>query len=327
MFVLLNGLVFEMFSNLDTKEKPENVDIHSWESRRQKLITFLGNRLVYGLIFGLLNGVLIGWLGVVNNFFVDLNGRASLSGGIAYGLLNALLIGIGYGLLGKLDTKIQPAEIVSWSWKSLQHNWVKYLVSGLLIGLLYGVLLGLLNNAVIFEIILGLALGLILVLFLLLNSGLSHEMLSKQNIITPNQGIRSSIRNSVFTGLVSGLVTGFAAGLANSVNQFIVGTGLHKGLVFGLVFGLSVGLIFWIRNGGVACILHALLRICLWKAGSVPWNYPRFLDYAVGHILLRRVGGGYIFIHRLLLDYFAALPLAVSDRETEQIPKEIDKTR
>jgi hypothetical protein len=32
-----------------------------------------------------------------------------------------------------------------------------------------------------------------------------------------------------------------------------------------------------------------------------------FLDYATECILLRKVGGGYIFIHRLLQDYFAAL--------------------
>ena len=40
--------------------------------------------------------------------------------------------------------------------------------------------------------------------------------------------------------------------------------------------------------------------------GSIPGNYVRFLDYAAERILLRKVGGGYTFIHRMLLDYFAA---------------------
>ena len=44
-----------------------------------------------------------------------------------------------------------------------------------------------------------------------------------------------------------------------------------------------------------------------WRAGSIPWNYPRFLDYAAERILLRKVGGGYIFVHRLLLEYFTSL--------------------
>jgi hypothetical protein len=33
----------------------------------------------------------------------------------------------------------------------------------------------------------------------------------------------------------------------------------------------------------------------------------RFLDHAAERILLRKVGGGYIFVHRMLLEYFANL--------------------
>ncbi|MCK4811544.1 MAG: hypothetical protein KAS74_04670 [Methanosarcinales archaeon] len=45
----------------------------------------------------------------------------------------------------------------------------------------------------------------------------------------------------------------------------------------------------------------------LWRNGFAPLNYVRFLDYAAGCIFLRKVGGGYIFVHRLLLEYFASL--------------------
>jgi hypothetical protein len=50
-----------------------------------------------------------------------------------------------------------------------------------------------------------------------------------------------------------------------------------------------------------------MLRIRLWQTKCTPWNYPRFLDHAHERILLRKVGGGYIFIHKLLLEYFANL--------------------
>ncbi len=40
----------------------------------------------------------------------------------------------------------------------------------------------------------------------------------------------------------------------------------------------------------------------------MPWRYARFLDYAAERLFLRKVGGGYIFVHRLLLEYFASLP-------------------
>ncbi len=39
--------------------------------------------------------------------------------------------------------------------------------------------------------------------------------------------------------------------------------------------------------------------------GHTPPDYARFLDYATERIFLRKVGGEYIFVHRLLLEYFA----------------------
>ena len=78
-------------------------------------------------------------------------------------------------------------------------------------------------------------------------------------------------------------------------------------LLRGVIVGLSIGFFFGQLNGGIACIKHVLLRVFLWRAEVLPWNYVRFLDYAAERILLRKVGGGYIFVHRLLLEYFAAL--------------------
>lgn len=57
--------------------------------------------------------------------------------------------------------------------------------------------------------------------------------------------------------------------------------------------------------GGIEAIHHAVLRTLLRREGSIPSRYSAFLDQAVDLIFLRRVGGGYIFIHQLLQDYFA----------------------
>ncbi len=72
-------------------------------------------------------------------------------------------------------------------------------------------------------------------------------------------------------------------------------------LVPGLILGVSAG---W-RNGlgsfiGYRVTLQALIRLRLMPAHPVA-----FLDFAAEHVLLQRVGGGYRFIHGLLLDYFA----------------------
>ena len=63
-------------------------------------------------------------------------------------------------------------------------------------------------------------------------------------------------------------------------------------------------------GGGAAVIQHYALRLALWRAGKLPRDYIGFLDYAAQRLLLRKVGGGYIFVHRTLLEYFA-------DRELE----------
>ena len=82
----------------------------------------------------------------------------------------------------------------------------------------------------------------------------------------------------------------------------------RRGLgVGGVVGGMTVGLVFTgMRAGGEACIMHFVLRLWLIRNGSTAWNYVKFLDYAADRILLRKVGGGYMFIHRMLLEYFAA---------------------
>lgn len=55
------------------------------------------------------------------------------------------------------------------------------------------------------------------------------------------------------------------------------------------------------------CLKHLSLRLLLAFAGLSPFNYSRFLDYSASRLFLRKVGGGYIFVHRDLLEHFAAM--------------------
>ena len=56
--------------------------------------------------------------------------------------------------------------------------------------------------------------------------------------------------------------------------------------------------------GGEADVSHLVLRCCLSRAGLMPLRYARFLDHASERILMRRVGGGYTFVHRLVQEHF-----------------------
>jgi NACHT domain-containing protein len=83
--------------------------------------------------------------------------------------------------------------------------------------------------------------------------------------------------------------------------------GLVAGLIVGLVAGLIVGLVYGLLCGLGAIVQHYILRFWLWRTHALPWKAVPFLDDATARIQLRRVGGGYQFTHRLLLDYFADL--------------------
>jgi len=132
------------------------------------------------------------------------------------------------------------------------------------------------------------------------------------NRTVPNEGIHRSARNALVGGLVVGLLFGLLfVPLVWLYDLSALLTGQHMGLhdvLFGaLLIGLFNGLLFGLAGGGLACIQHIVLRIMLRLNGFAPLRYVRFLNYATERIFLRKVGGGYIFVHRLLLEYFASL--------------------
>jgi hypothetical protein len=208
-----------------------------------------------------------------------------LLSGLIYGLLVGLLFGLLFGLIGRSDTReIRFVEV--WSWKGFRR--------GLFVGLLFGLGLALFVvylSGLIYGLIFGLLFGLGLALFVGLGFGLLFGIVESGSGIQiikdlrrrPNQGISSSGRNALFFGMFFGL-----PGL------LLPGLGLGLGLVFGLLFG------------GRAYLQHYLLRFLLWRSGTIPWHYVRFLEWATERILLQRVGGGYRFIHPLFQEYFAS---------------------
>jgi len=129
----------------------------------------------------------------------------------------------------------------------------------------------------------------------------------------PNQGIKLSLKNSLFVLVVIWLAFALFGGsigwsiglLAQKGAAFTSAVGLIVGVILGPICGLIVAL----NRGGSVVIKHYALRLILWLNGFTPLNFIKFLDQCAKLILLKKVGGGYIFIHRMLLDYFADLPI------------------
>jgi hypothetical protein len=103
------------------------------------------------------------------------------------------------------------------------------------------------------------------------------------------------VRNAVLAGALALPIFGFV---------FLgLGVDLAGAIWFAPILGLTA--FFW--YGGQEVIRHYFLRFILYRKGRTPFRFANFLDYAARLVFLQKVGGGYIFIHRLLLEHFAAM--------------------
>ncbi len=296
------------------------------------LLAWLISGLGVGLVIDLSNlsiGLYFGLSGLVDGLYI----------GLLLGLVFGLLAGLGVGLSREQRIKkLLPAQIFVNSplvmRYSIRYGLLSGLLSGLFAGLFRGLFVGLpadlfagrgyqpifqgggllagLGSGLVFGLVVGLLAGLVVGLLVWLAfgfvGGLLGEQLSEHNLDRPNQGVWLALRNGLFVGLLSGL--GFGLGFGLGVG---LGFGLLAGLLAGLFTGLLTGLFTGLGVGGNAFIQHFVLRWFLWRARSMPWNLVPFLDEAAERLLLRKVGGGYIFVHRLLLDYFAMLEIPSSE--------------
>jgi predicted NACHT family NTPase len=98
------------------------------------------------------------------------------------------------------------------------------------------------------------------------------------------------------------------------LNQFqIIKEQIMNGLIYGLILGLIIGLFFGlffdpkigVISSGAACIQHISVRLILYLNDQTPWDYTRFLDYAVERMFLQRLGMRYRFISKSFQEYFA----------------------
>ena len=123
-----------------------------------------------------------------------------------------------------------------------------------------------------------------------------------------NQGIYQSIINSIFLGIIGSIIGGLILGFICLLFYFYTESNSVVYIlnpVIGIYNGLFIGLIV----GGFASIQHFTLRIIFFLKSYSPWNYASFLKKSQDHLFMQRVGGGYIFIHRMLMEHFANMEL------------------
>ena len=129
----------------------------------------------------------------------------------------------------------------------------------------------------------------------------------KEESTKPNQGIWNSVRNVLIYMMIvmpTGAIIGFLwAAQTKFIDKYVA-------LTYGMALGLIGSILIFGQGSGIVCIKHFIMRITLcWCSKHIPWNYAHFLDYAVERLFLQKVGGGYIFVHRMLLEHFARMEL------------------
>jgi eukaryotic-like serine/threonine-protein kinase len=322
------GLMGEASVSLMDKSRGETAaqsaatETKLWASLKNALHSGLIAGVCVGLVFGLNFGLLGG-----------------LSAGLGGGVIGGLLAGLSVGLIGGLSSKlsVRPAERLNWVWVKarsglgfgLSFGLLFGLASGLIVALCYGLVLGLIGDLgrsgtvgwllawVLSGLELGAGFGLVFALLggLMggLMGGLSVSTVAQRN--KPGAGIRASLKNAFIFSLIGGVPFGVICALASGG----LNTGLNFGLqgliiwglicvLIGLLFGFSGAMIGCLYGGGQFLLSHASSTFLLSRANLIPGELIPFLDYCTERIFLRRAGGGYVFIHRMLLDHFAALP-------------------
>jgi len=247
--------------------------------------------------------------------------------GVMFGLMTDLKIGLVvtllFVLLNRLNTNdkadnfskrivgefptfkplvITTIDTLSWNWNKAKQYLIGSIIVGLVTGIFFELFLILMNRPVLY-LRNGLFLGLILAIYTVLLSGLNVRQV--EQVTYPEQRLTFTANNLFFVSLFLGL----AVDLLGWMLIWLLGLPIKTlSSVYGLIGGLLAGLAYGgLTYGGFTLVQHYTLRFILARNNLLPWRLVPFLDHCVDLIFLRRVGGGYIFVHRLLMEHFAEM--------------------
>ncbi len=270
----------------------------------------LGVGVIFGLTLGLILLAII-WI----TFSLVIGDFYSLIVGAIIGVIFSFGVGLWACLTLGRDKKIQPVETLNFSGETAKKALKLGPICGIIPWLIlrgFGWMIFRTGDFPLAELIFFIIFGLIIVLIF----EIPGSKIGNKNL--PNQGIWQSVKNAaIITGVAStglGLVAGLTSRqiLAIIVGEAVataqIGTPwMQQFTLRAILAGMVLGLLFGLTQAGTATIQHFTLRVILWRHNCAPWNYSRFLDYAAERIFLQKVGGSYIFIHRLVQEHFAGL--------------------
>jgi hypothetical protein len=194
--------------------------------------------------------------------------------------------------------RVTTTEALRWSWLRAVRNLPLNLFFGVLLGLAIGPF-GDMKVAMTNTVFAGAVLALLAAL----------EPSERETRVRPNEGIKRSLFYAALVSLGSAIPASAIAAAALLPDAYIRTSDLaassHPRLAF-FAFCMTFGvLVVFMLYGGVAVLAHAAVRMILALRTPLPLRLVPFLDDCARRGVLRQVGGGYMFLHRTMLDHFA----------------------
>ncbi len=134
--------------------------------------------------------------------------------------------------------------------------------------------------------------------------------------LLPNEGVLRSVRMGISLAIWFA-VMGFL--LIEVTHWLILHYEIfgkrHHDILSDLIQGIPISLNLSAFPAAIGAMLggfdvpvkHLVLRGLLTLGAKIPLRLRRFLDACASQLMLRRVGGGYLFVHRYLLEHFARI--------------------
>jgi DNA polymerase III delta prime subunit len=269
-------------------------------SNRKQIIQY---SVLGGLIFGLMGGLVFGlFIGPGSGLFVT-----SV-------IATLFIVRRGDDAIATIDAKPTTTSLMQFIFIRQLNQLLFFLLMGIAVVAFYAEGIG----SFIFLLVVVLIVGLLVRLTIALPSWLIGSFVFKINRYleaevavrtAPNQSIQETLLYVVRSTamfmpllLLINLTPLFWSGKLAGQIALEVTPFMH---VFGIIAAISL----WatIFNSALTCAQHLALRLVLFGANAIPWNYARFLNGCCVLHLLQRVGGRYQFIHPLVQERFAEM--------------------
>ena len=358
-FGFLDGLRFEL-SSTDTGS--ETVSTTSYWHRgvniaKDIIRIGLNNQWIHRLLGGLFVASLFGSISLFTTWALMSTLRDRIFFASAQGILWGIIFGLVLGLRSQstsLANDIQTIESFSWSWQKS--------IKGIVIGLVIGVTSCLVTYLTLEKLMRDVGSNF---LFYFISYVFGYSLIGGviggfqgkkiEAKTSPHQAMRLAVKNVIISGLTGALISILILGIPAGLNIFLFGNRLNEATITRMskngltqssnidmelldkIWSNSIFIIFILLSFGLFGTIsalyygafdlakHVILRSMLALNNKIPFRYGHFLDYATERVFLRKVGGGYIFVHRLLQDYFADLePAKVLSMDSDTTSKPID---